>query len=92
MKKIEKRLKQIIREMTKNACDDIGYPYDETCTETILYDLQYEYNIFITDNTKIDYRLMSHIAECVEKFAIATEFNCSDIIIEHYLQQQQNNK
>lgn len=85
MKKIEKRLKRIIREMVKNACDEIGYPYDETCYETVLYDLQYEYNIFITNNTQINYRLISIIAECVEKFAIATELHCSDIIIEYHL-------
>lgn len=88
MKKIQKRMYKIINEMTKNACDDIGYPFDETCTETVINDLKHTFEIEITDDTRITYQLLNTIAECVETYAIATEFNFSDVIIEHYEKSQ----
>lgn len=81
-------LTNIIKEMVRNACSDIGYPYNESCYDQVLNDLEHNHEIVLTNETRITYQLMNEITECVEQFATETEFNCSEEIIEHY----ENNK
>ena len=88
MKNVEKKLKKIVREMTKNACDDIVFPYDESCFDNVLNDLQHTYEIEINDNTRITYQLINTIGECIERYAIDTELHKSDEIITHYEKSQ----
>lgn len=69
------KLRNLLNEMVEQACLEIGFPYDEGCTEYIETTVWLKHDINLNNEKFDDERTMDIFAEEVEIWKVNTERN-----------------